>query len=90
MSRLLLDTIIDGDRRANMAARPEGCVGPVFADPPGHLPLDGDLHRPDNTRVDAVDVLVSPDDHLTAQARADGSMSAARTAHSDGALPCQL
>ena len=27
----------------------------VFADPPYHLQLDGDLHRPDQSKVDAVD-----------------------------------
>ncbi len=90
MSRLRLDRIIDGDCVANMAARPEGCVDPVFSDPPCHLQLDGGLHRPGNSRVDVVDVLVSPDDHLTAHARADGSMLAARTAHSNGVPPCLL
>ena len=90
MSRLLLDRIIDGDCVANMAARPESCVDPVFADPPYHFQLNGGLHRPDNSRVDAVDVLVSPDDHLTAHVRADGSMLAAQIAHSDGVPPCLL
>ncbi len=90
MSRLLLDRIIDGDCVAEMAARPEGCVDLEFADPPYHLQLNGDLHQIDNSPADAGVVLVSPNGHLTARVRADGSMLAAQIAHSDGALPCQL
>ena len=90
MSRLLLDRIIDGDCGANLAARPDGCVDPVFADPPYHLQLNGDLHQIDNSPADAGVVLVSPNGHLTARVRADGSMLAARTAHSDGVPLCLL
>jgi modification methylase len=38
-----------------MAALADGSVDLVFADPPYNLQLKGDLHRPDNSRVDAVD-----------------------------------
>jgi len=38
-----------------MNALPEGSVDLIFADPPYNLQLKGDLHRPDNSRVDAVD-----------------------------------
>ena len=34
---------------------PAGSVDLVFADPPYNLQLKGDLHRPNNTRVDGVD-----------------------------------
>ena len=55
MSKLPLDRIIEGDCVAAMAALPEGSVDLVFADPPYNLQLKGDLHRPDNSLVDAVD-----------------------------------
>ena len=49
------ETIICGDCLEAMAALPERSVDLVFADPPYNLQLGGDLHRPDNSRVDAVD-----------------------------------
>jgi modification methylase len=52
---LPLDTVIGGDCVAAMAALPAGSVDLVFADPPYNLQLKGTLHRPDNSRVDAVD-----------------------------------
>ena len=55
MSKLPLDGIIEGDCVAAMAALPEGSVDLVFADPPYNLQLKGDLHRPNNSLVDAVD-----------------------------------
>ena len=55
MSKLALDRIIEGDCVAGMAALPEGSVDLVFADPPYNLQLKGDLHRPNNSLVDAVD-----------------------------------
>jgi modification methylase len=55
MSKLPLDKIIEGDCVAGMAALPEGSVDLVFADPPYNLQLKGDLHRPNNSLVDAVD-----------------------------------
>ncbi len=52
---LPLDTIMPGDCVAAMDALPEASVDLIFADPPYNLQLRGDLHRPDNSRVDAVD-----------------------------------
>jgi modification methylase len=50
-----LDVILEGDCIAAMDALPESSVDLVFADPPYNLQLGGDLTRPDNSRVDAVD-----------------------------------
>jgi modification methylase len=44
-----------GDCVAEMAKLPAGSVDLVFADPPYNLQLQGDLRRPDDSRVDAVD-----------------------------------
>ena len=49
------DRIIVGDCVAEMARLPEKSVDLVFADPPYNLQLGGDLLRPDNSKVDAVD-----------------------------------
>jgi modification methylase len=49
------DRIIAGDCVEAMNALPEASVDLIFADPPYNLQLKGDLHRPDNSRVDAVD-----------------------------------
>src|ERR1700735_1190794 len=48
-------SIILGDCIAEMAKLPERSVDLVFADPPYNLQLGGELLRPDNSRVDAVD-----------------------------------
>jgi len=50
-----LDTIIDGDCIEVMNGMPADSVDLIFADPPYNLQLKGDLHRPDNSKVDAVD-----------------------------------
>ena len=47
--------IIVGDCVAQMAALPAASVDLVFADPPYNLQLKGDLKRPDDSRVEAVD-----------------------------------
>lgn len=52
---LPLDRVIEGDCVAAMAGLPDACVDLVFADPPYNLQLKNVLHRPDNSRVDAVD-----------------------------------
>ena len=52
---LPLDTIIADDCITAMNALPEASVDLIFADPPYNLQLRGDLHRPDNSLVDAVD-----------------------------------
>jgi len=47
--------IIVGDCVAQMAALPASSIDLVFADPPYNLQLKGDLKRPDDSRVEAVD-----------------------------------
>ena len=47
--------ILIGDCIAEMAKLPAETVDLVFADPPYNLQLQGDLKRPDDSRVDAVD-----------------------------------
>ncbi len=47
--------IITGDCVAEMSKLPAESVDLVFADPPYNLQLQGDLKRPDDSRVDAVD-----------------------------------
>jgi modification methylase len=47
--------ILDGDCVAELAKLPAASVDLVFADPPYNLQLAGDLKRPDDSRVDAVD-----------------------------------
>jgi modification methylase len=49
------DSIIEGDCLAGLARLPPGSVDLVFADPPYNLQLSGELHRPDNSRVDGVE-----------------------------------
>ena len=52
---LPLDQILAGDCIEVMRGLPEASVDLVFADPPYNLQLRGELHRPDNSLVDAVD-----------------------------------
>ena len=52
---LPLNTILGGDCIEVMNSLPECSVDLIFADPPYNLQLRGDLHRPDNSKVDAVD-----------------------------------
>jgi modification methylase len=47
--------IVIGDCVAEMTKLPAGSVDLVFADPPYNLQLQGDLKRPDDSKVDAVD-----------------------------------
>ncbi len=47
--------IYQGDCVEIMRSLPKGSVDMIFADPPYNLQLRGDLHRPDNSKVDAVD-----------------------------------
>ena len=46
--------ILAGDCIDIMNSLPAGSVDLIFADPPYNLQLKGDLHRPDNSKVDAV------------------------------------
>jgi len=50
-----LDVILAGDCIEVMQSLPAESVDLIFADPPYNLQLRGELHRPDNSRVDAVD-----------------------------------
>ena len=50
-----LNRILVGDCIESMRSLPEASVDMVFADPPYNLQLGGDLLRPDNSKVDAVD-----------------------------------
>jgi modification methylase len=52
---LPLNTILSGDCIEEMNGLPEASIDLIFADPPYNLQLRGDLHRPDNSQVDAVD-----------------------------------
>lgn len=52
---LPLNEIIAGDCIDAMNALPEKSIDLIFADPPYNLQLRGDLMRPDNSKVDAVD-----------------------------------
>jgi len=49
------ETYLLGDCIEQMNALPEKSVDLIFADPPYNLQLGGDLLRPDNSKVDAVD-----------------------------------
>ena len=55
MAAVKLDRIIKGDCIEAMRHLPEASVDLIFADPPYNLQLKGDLHRPNNSLVDAVD-----------------------------------
>lgn len=50
-----LNRIIKGDCISAMSRLPDGSVDLIFADPPYNLQLGGDLKRPDNSKVNAVD-----------------------------------
>jgi len=52
---LPLDQILIGDSIQKLAELPAHSVDAVFADPPYNLQLGGELRRPDNSKVDAVD-----------------------------------
>ena len=55
VKKLPLDMILQGDCLAQLRTLPDNSVDVVFADPPYNLQLKGDLHRPDASKVDAVD-----------------------------------
>jgi len=54
-AELPLDQIIVGDCVAALERLPAASVDLIFADPPYNLQLGGDLRRPDDSLVDAVD-----------------------------------
>lgn len=49
------NSLIKGDCIAALDKLPKASIDMIFADPPYNLQLNGDLHRPDNSLVDAVD-----------------------------------
>ena len=53
-STLPFNEILVGDCIERLKALPSNSVDLVFADPPYNLQLDGELHRPNNSKVDAV------------------------------------
>jgi modification methylase len=53
--QLPLDQVLIGDCRQVLDALPENSIDMVFADPPYNLQLEGELWRPNQTKVDAVD-----------------------------------
>ena len=55
MSDIQTDVILRGDCIERVKRLPDKSVDMVFADPPYNLQLGGDLLRPDNSKVDAVD-----------------------------------
>jgi modification methylase len=55
MGDFSMNRIISGDCIETMQSLPEASVDMVFADPPYNLQLEGDLHRPNNSRVDGVE-----------------------------------
>lgn len=54
-SDLPTNAILTGDCVKIMHSLPEKSVDCIFADPPYNLQLQGELHRPNNSKVDAVD-----------------------------------
>ena len=50
-----LDRIVEGDSIRVMNTLPPESVDMIFADPPYNLQLQGDLHRPNNSKVDGVE-----------------------------------
>ena len=55
MGEFSMNRIISGDCIETMQSLPEASVDMVFADPPYNLQLEGELHRPNNSRVDGVE-----------------------------------
>ena len=53
--KLPTNQILQGECVEMMRTLPDACIDLVFADPPYNLQLGGDLHRPDNSKVSAVD-----------------------------------
>ena len=53
-NQLSPDQILEGDCLTHLRALPSASVDLVFADPPYNLQLRGELHRPDQSKVDAV------------------------------------
>ena len=85
---LPVDTILNGDCVEVMRSLPEASVDLIFADPPYNLQLKGELHRPDNSKVDAVDDHWDQFDSLKVYDRftRDWLIAARRLLKPDGAI----
>jgi modification methylase len=55
MIETLTDRVLGGDCIELMKAMPEASIDMIFADPPYNLQLEGELHRPNHSRVDGVE-----------------------------------
>ena len=55
LGTLELNNIHQGDCVELLKRIPDNSVDLIFADPPYNLQLNGDLFRPDTSKVDAVD-----------------------------------
>ena len=55
LPKMPTNKIFKGNCIKIMSGLPENSVDLIFADPPYNLQLGGDLHRPDNSKVNAVD-----------------------------------
>ena len=60
---ILKNVVINGECVETMNKLPENSVNLIFADPPYNLQLNGELHRPNNTKVSAVDFIVGDTGH---------------------------
>ncbi len=82
------DEILVGDCTAVMNGLPEKSVDMIFADPPYNLQLEGDLRRPNNSRVDGVDQAWDKFDDLATYDRftSDWLGAARRILKDDGTL----
>jgi modification methylase len=82
------DRILLGDCIELMATLPAGSVDMVFADPPYNLRLAGELHRPNNSRVNGVEEAWDRFDGLAAYDRfsRDWLTAARRLLKDDGTL----
>ena len=58
-TKLPLNKILNGDCIQIMDSLPSESIDLIFADPPYNLQLKGELHRPDHSKVDAVDNALS-------------------------------
>jgi modification methylase len=82
------DSILKGDCIELMQGLPSRSVDLIFADPPYNLQLAGDLHRPNNSRVDGVDNEWDKFDSLAVydQFTRDWLSAARRILKDDGAI----
>ena len=55
MIKPLTNRILSGDCIELMRALPEASIDMIFADPPYNLQLEGELHRPNHSKVDGVE-----------------------------------